>query len=115
MINPSEIAERYFASVRARDIEAFMALFAVDATLTLPDGRMISGLADIRKMESETFEKGAPHPTPTAIVYSQDAIAVQIDVRVSSGAVLKMANFYVLDSAGLIKTLSVYRQQSPGS
>jgi hypothetical protein len=113
MINPNEMAERYFASVRARDIEAFMLLFAPDATLTLPDGRIISGLVNIRKMESETFEKGAPYPTPTAIVSSKNAIAVQIDVRVPSGSILKMANFYRLDDAGLIKSLSVYRQLTP--
>ena len=112
MIDPNEIAERYFASVRARDIEAFMALFAAEAMFTLPDGRIISGLDQIRKMESETFEKGAPYPTPTAIICSKDAVAVQIDVRLPSGSILKMANFYRLDDAGLIKSLSVYRQQS---
>ena len=115
MSNPNELVERYVASVRARDIEAFIALFAVDATFTLPDGRLISGLDDIRKMESETFEKGAPFPTPTAIIRSNDAIAVQIDVRLPSGSILKMANFYRLDGAGLIKSLSVYRQQTPAS
>jgi hypothetical protein len=113
MINPNEIAERYFASVRARDIEAFMALFATNATFTLPDGRVLSGLDDIRKMESETFERGAPYPLPTAIVSSRNAIAVQVDVRVPSGSILKMANFYRLDEAGLIRSLSVYRQQTP--
>jgi uncharacterized protein (TIGR02246 family) len=109
-VDPNQVAERYFASVRARDIEAFMALFAPDATFILPDGRIVTGQADIRKMESAVFENGAPFPTPNTIVVSKDTVAVQIDVRVPSGAVLKMANFYHLNDEGLIKTLSVYRQ-----
>src|ERR1700719_3348466 len=61
-VDPNQVAERYFASVRARDIEAFMALFAPDATFILPDGRIVTGQADIRKMESAVFENGAPFP-----------------------------------------------------
>jgi uncharacterized protein (TIGR02246 family) len=112
-VDPNQLTERYFASVRARDIEAFMALFASDATFILPDGRTVTGQADIRKMESAAFEQGAPFPTPTTIVVNKDTVAVQIDVRLPSGAVLKTANFYHLNDDGLIKALSVYRQATP--
>lgn len=109
-MNPTDVANRYFASVRTRDIDAFMALFAEDATLMLPDGRAIVGAAAIRKMETAVFAAGSPMPTPTTMVASVDAIAVQIDVRLPDGSLLKMANFYHLDGEGRIKQLSVYRQ-----
>jgi len=112
-VDPNQVAERYFASVRARDIDAFMALFAPDATFILPDGRIVTGQADIRKMESEVFEKGAPFPTPTTIVANRDTAAVQIDVRLPAGSVMKTANFFHLNDDGLIKRLSVYRQATP--
>lgn len=112
-MDPNQVAERYFASVRARDIDAFMALFASDATFILPDGRTVIGQSDIRKMESTVFEQGAPYPTPTTIVVNNNTVAVQIDVRLPSGAVMKTANFYHLNDDGLIKALSVYRQTTP--
>ncbi len=112
-MDPNQVAERYFASVRARDIEAFMALFASDATFILPDGRVVTGQADIREVESTVFEKGAPFPTPTTIVANRDTVAVQIDVRLPSGSVMRTANFFHLNDDGLIKLLSVYRQATP--
>jgi ketosteroid isomerase-like protein len=48
-MKPTDLAERYFASVRVRDIESFIALFAEEATFTTPDGRVF-----------------APIPTPVA-------------------------------------------------
>jgi ketosteroid isomerase-like protein len=44
-VRPTELADRYFASVRARDIDNFIALFADDATFVRPDGREVSGIA----------------------------------------------------------------------
>lgn len=111
-MNPTEIAECYFASVRSRDIDAFMELFADDATLTLPDGRIVSGSAAIREMETEVFKSGAPMPNPVAIIASDDSVAVQIDVSLPNGSLLKMANFYHLNQNGKIQNLSVYRQSA---
>lgn len=112
-MNPTEVANRYFASIRARDIDAFMALFEEDATLTLPDGRVVYGAAAIREVETAVFAAGNPMPTPVAMVAGENAIAVQIDVRLPDGSLLKMANFYHLDGEGRIKQLSVYRQGTP--
>ena len=103
-------AERYFAAVRARDIDAFMALFAPGAVLVLPDGREIAGLAAIRELELHTFAQGAPMPVPANIVAGKNGIAVEIDVGLPDGRALRMADFFELDGEGLIQRLSVYRQ-----
>jgi hypothetical protein len=109
-MHPKELAERYFASVRARDIDSFMALFAEDATLVKPDGGVLTGAAAIREMELHTFAMGAPTPSPAAMVIGDSSIAVEIDVRLGDGTVRRMADFFYLNDNGLIQRLSVYRQ-----
>jgi len=110
MSNP--ITDRYFAAVRARDIDRFMALFAEDATFVLPDGRKLAGAAAIREMELHTFAHGAPTPSPAAIVVGANAIAVEIDIALPDGRTMRMADFFHLNDEGLIQHLGVYRQGS---
>jgi ketosteroid isomerase-like protein len=109
-VHPSELADHYFAAVRARDLDAFMALFAEDAVLVAPDGTIHSGAASIREMEQRVFTIGAPTPSPVAIVIGENSVAVEIDVRLPDGRILRMADFFHLNKDGLIQTLSVYRQ-----
>jgi hypothetical protein len=57
------------------------------------------------------FESASPpSPRPVSIVTGEDAVAVEIAVHLPSGAVLEMANFFELNSEGLIRRLSVYRK-----
>ncbi len=104
------IADRYFAAVRSRDIDAFMALFAEDAVFVLPDGKVLTGHAAIREMELHTFTHGAPTPTPAAIVSGDNSFAVEIDIALPDGRTMRMADFFHLNADGLIQRLSVYRQ-----
>jgi hypothetical protein len=110
-VRPSELPDLYFPSVLARDIDRFISLFADDAIMSLPDGREILGVADIRKMELSVFESSSPpSPKPVYIVTGDDSVAVEIDVRLPNGQILKMANFFQLDGEGRIRRLSVYRK-----
>ncbi len=109
-MRPSEIPDHYFPAVRARDIERFMALFAADAVVILPDGKEVTGAPAIREMESHVFATGGPMPQPTAVVAGERSIAVEIDVHLAGGRVMKAANFFQLNDAGLIQRLSVYRK-----
>jgi uncharacterized protein (TIGR02246 family) len=107
---PTELADRYFASVRARDIDGFIALFAEDAIFIRPDGIQLSGKKAIREMELGVFTTGAPTPTRVASVACDIGIAVEVHVRLSDGTIRHMANFFQLTGAGLIQRLSIYRQ-----
>jgi ketosteroid isomerase-like protein len=109
-MNPNDLPNHYFPSVRARDIDRFMALFAVDAVMILPDGREFVGAAAIREMELAVFATGAPKPTPVAIVAGENSVAVEVDVRLPNEQILKFANFFHLNAEGRIKRLSVYRR-----
>ena len=107
---PTELADRYFTSVRACDIDGFIALFAEDATLVRPDGRELSGIAAIREMELGVFAVSPPKPSPVAIVAGENSIAVELHVRLPDGTVRRMANFFHLNAQGRIQRLSIYRQ-----
>jgi len=109
-MQPNELAGHYFPAVRARDIERFMALFAEDAVMILPDGRELVGAPAIRAAELQVFAAGAPMPQPSFITVGEASVAVEIDVHLPGGRVMKAANFYQLDAAGLIKRVSTYRK-----
>jgi ketosteroid isomerase-like protein len=110
-VRPSELPDLYFSSVQARDIDRFISLFAKDAVMILPDGNEVLGVAAIRKMELTVFESSSPpSPTPVSIIAGKDSVAVEIDVRLPSGQVLKMASFFQLNGEGLIRRLSIYRK-----
>jgi len=106
----ADLSDRYFTSIRARDIDGLMALYAEDAVFTLPDGREFSGAAAIREMHLSVFAAGAPIPTPVATVIGNGSIAVEIEARLADGTARRTANFYHLDAAGHIRRLRVYRQ-----
>ena len=109
-MQPNELADHYFPAVRTRDIERFMALFAADAVMILPDGREVAGAPAIRALEEQVFATGAPLPQPRFITVGEASVAVEIDVHLPDGRVMKAANFYQLDAAGLIKRVSTYRK-----
>jgi ketosteroid isomerase-like protein len=107
-MNPADVTERYFASVRARDLDGLVALYAEDACFTLPNGREFHGIEAIRELHRSVFAAGGPIPTPLASVTSASSIAVEIEARLLDGTVRRTANFYYLNAVGLIQKLSVY-------
>jgi ketosteroid isomerase-like protein len=109
-MSPSELPDHYFRSVRTRDIERFIALFAEDAVMILPDGREVVGAPAIREMELAVFAASPPAPTPMAVIAGEKSVAAEAEVRLPSGELMKVANFFHLNDQGRIKRLSVYRK-----
>lgn len=105
-----ELADHYFASVRARDIDQFIALFADDAVMVMPDGREYRGHSEIRAMELAVFSASPPTPSPVSFVVGDGSVAVEVEVRLASGETMKVANIFHLDDAMRIQRLSVYRK-----
>lgn len=111
-MNPADITERYFASVRARDLDGLVALYAEDACFTLPNGREFNGIDAIREMHRSVFAASGPNPTPLKSIAGPGSIAVEIEARLPDGTVRRTANFYYLNEAGRIQALSVYMRGS---
>lgn len=111
-MSPLAVAERYFACVRARDLEGLMELYAKDASFTLPNGREAHGIDAIREMHRTVFAAGGPFPTPLQTIAGTDSVAVEIEARLLDSTVRRTANFYYLNSAGLIQAVSVYMRNT---
>ena len=107
---PTELAERYFAAVRAKDIDAFVALFAEDAHFILPGGQTFEGKDAIRETQTKVFAAGAPFPTPLTIIAGDGGLAVEVEARLPDGTVRRTVNLYTLAEDGRIARLSVFKQ-----
>jgi uncharacterized protein (TIGR02246 family) len=107
-VNPKDVADRYFAAIRTRDIESLMGLYADDATFVLPNGKEFRGVAAIRAMHESVFVASAPKPVPQAMILGETAVAVEIQAQMPDATSRRTANFYYLNSHGLIQRLSVY-------
>jgi 3-hydroxyisobutyrate dehydrogenase-like beta-hydroxyacid dehydrogenase/ketosteroid isomerase-like protein len=106
--DPHTVTDSYFAAVRARDIDAWTALFAEDATYSLPNGQVFQGKPAIREFQQMVFGSGAPFPTPTGRIAGSDAMAVEVEARLPDGSVRNTTNVYRFDEAGKIRSLTVY-------
>jgi uncharacterized protein (TIGR02246 family) len=107
-VTPQQVAEAYFAAVRAKDVEAFVALFADDAEYIMPNGKAYHGKAEIREVQSMVFASGSPVPTPLSMTAGETGIAVEVQAHLPDGTSRFTANIYRLNDAGLIARLSVY-------
>ena len=107
-MNPKDVAERYFAAIRTRNIEDLMSLYAHDAIFILPNGRESHGVGAIRATHQSVFDAASPMPEPQAMIVGQDAVAVEIEARMPDGTSRRTANFYHLNPQGQIQRLSVY-------
>lgn len=106
--DPSATVDAYFAAVRARDIDAWMALFAEDASYSLPNGQTFQGKAAIREFQQVVFGSGSPFPTPGARFVGSNGIAVEVEAQLPDGSVRHTANHYRFDDSGRIRSLTVY-------
>ena len=102
------LVDRYFANMRARNVEGLTKLFAADAVFILPDGRVLPGIAAIRELYGKLFAAQAPSPTPLAMIAGAHGVATEIEARLPDGTVRRTANFFHFNGEGLIERLSVY-------
>ncbi len=106
--DPNLAVDAYFAAVRAKDIDAWIALFAEDATYALPNGQQFAGKPAIREFQQMVFGAGAPVPTPSGRIVSSAGVAVEIEAALPDGTVRHTTNVYRFDAAGKIRSLTVY-------
>lgn len=106
-----QTVEAYVAAVKARDLDAFVALFADDATYTVPNGKTMTGPAEIRDFQTMVFNAGQPSPTPIEWFIAADGIAVEIEAKLPDGSVRLTTNHYRFDADGRITSLRVFARQ----
>lgn len=106
-----ETVEAYVAAVKARDLDAFVALFAEAATYTVPNGKTMTGPAEIREFQTMVFNAGQPSPTPLEWFVAPDGVAVEIEAKLPDGSARLTTNHYRFDADGRIASLRVFTRQ----
>jgi ketosteroid isomerase-like protein len=107
-MSSDSIDARYFAAMRARDLDGLLALFADDASLGLPDGREIAGRPALEQWFRALFGGAAPSPSAVAVIRGPGGVATEIETQLADGKLRRTANFFHLNAAGLIARLRVY-------
>ena len=110
--DPCATVDAYFAAVRAKDLEAWLSLFAEDATYTLPNGNVYEGKAAIHQIQQAVFASGAPFPTPTGRITGSEGIAVEVEAALPDGTVRRTTNIYRFNEDGKIRSLGVYMRSA---
>jgi len=106
--DPNVTVDAYFAAVRAKDIDALMALYADDATFALPNGKAFTGKKAIRATHQMVFDSGSPYPQPGERFVSPNGIVVEIEAHLPDGTVRQTTNHYRFAADGRIALLKVY-------
>lgn len=106
--DPHKTVDGYFQAIRGKDIDALMALYAEDASFTIPDGRSFRGKDAIRAAHLGVFASGSPFPTPGARFDGPEGIVVEIAAQLADGSIRNTANHYRFDGAGKIAALVAY-------
>jgi len=110
-ISSRQLAETYFACVRARDAKGLGALFAEDGVLTLPDAREFVGPRAVAELYAGMFAGAAPRPQPMTFIEAGLACAVELEARFDDGRVTYAADFFRLGQDGLIRRLDIYAKR----
>lgn len=106
--DPNATVDAYFAAVRAKNIEAFVALFAENGTFSPPNGTVLAGHLAIREFQTMVFGSSSPFPTPGTRLIAPEGIAVEVAAQLPDGTMRQTTNHYRFDESGKIASLTVY-------
>ncbi len=106
--DPNATVDAYFAAVRAKDIDALMALYGENPTFALPNGKAFTGREAVCSVHQSVFDSGSPYPEPQARFAGPEGIAVEIEAHLPDGSVRQTTNVYRFDKTARIAQLKVY-------
>jgi hypothetical protein len=102
------LLRRYFASVKARDIDMLMQLYSPHGRLQLASGQQIVGRAALRGFFEKLFAHSPPSPEPVRILGSGLSWVAQLEIGLHSGATQRVLDLFTLTEAGEIAELAIY-------
>ncbi len=105
-----EIADRYFAAMRAQDLEALVEVFDERGVIVWPDGRTIEGREAIRETYARLFQLPSNNPSPGSLMIGSESFAAEVASRFASGETRRTTNVFRLAASGLIVRMDSYRQ-----
>ena len=109
-MSEQNVADSYFAAMRAQDLEALLEVFDEAGIIVWPDGRTIGGKVAIREIYARLFQGPSNNPAPGAPMIGPDSFAVEVTSRFASGETRRTTNVFRLGLNGLIARMDSYRQ-----
>jgi hypothetical protein len=110
--DPAGVADRYFAAIRAHDVDGVRACFAADAVLVSAMGTLEGRDAIASFYAEAAFHVDDLDPHPGPYVVDGNRLAVEIDLTMA-GRSNRVADFFEVTD-GLITRLVIYMIPSPG-
>ena len=105
-----EIADRYFAAMRAQDVEALLALFVDDGAIVWPNGQVITGHDAIRAAYAGLFARPSNNPEPGLLMTGLKCFSCEVHSQLPDGSERRTINVFSLDDTGLVARIASYRQ-----
>ena len=103
---PIDVAEEYFARIRARDVKV-VDLFHRDAELIGLGGRK-SGHSAIREFYSGVIERAGPTPNQVgALLADGERVAAEIVIELANGTIVHAVDVFLVEQ-GLIRSLTYF-------
>jgi hypothetical protein len=109
-VTPQEISDRYFAAMRAQDLEALLALFAADGEIVWPNGTRLVGQDAIRQAYAGMFQRPGNNPAPGPLMIGPGCFSTEVLSRLPDGSERRTINVFTFGDDGLVTRMDSYRQ-----
>jgi hypothetical protein len=109
-MNSQDVANRYFAAMRAQDLETLVAVFEADGVIVWPDGQSFEGTAAIRAAYAAMFTGPSNSPSPGPLMLAPDRFSTEVHSRFPDGSERRTVNVFRVGENGLIARMDSYRQ-----
>ena len=110
MQTEQDLADRYFAAMRAQDLDALLSVFDQAGVIVWPDGRAIEGKPAIREVYARLFQNPSNNPAPGALMIGPESFAVEVTSRFDNGETRRTINVFRLAPNRLVARMDSYRQ-----
>jgi hypothetical protein len=99
----------YFRCMLESDVAGMERLFAADAVLSVFNGTIKRGRADIRDFYDGTGMRRGIHPNPQHPIEEGNRCVVEIVVGMNDGSYGRVVDIFTVDDDGHVTSLRVYQ------
>lgn len=104
-----DAAMEYFRCMRESDADSMEHLFALDAVLSLFNGTLRRGRADIRDFYENTGMRPGLRPHPQEPIEDGNRCAVEIVVGQQDGSYARVVDIFTVNDDGRVSSLRIYQ------
>ncbi len=107
-VDAEALLRRYFSSVKARDIDTLMQLYAPQGRLLLGSGQQIAGCEALREFFEKLFAHSPPSPEPVRVFGDGLSWVAQLEIALHGGGTQRVLDLFTLTDDGQVAELAIY-------